>query len=235
MSRVSGTQPDCPVPSSSPERLADITSGPPGPASFSPLAPGHRPPSPWRPPKAAAASWGPLSCHGPRAAPGARRGQPLRSGAASRMPGSGLDTRPPLQLSLKWQGLVNEASRRPAPTAVMLTEVPAPGWQRTHSARQRHRRPRERTRVDPTEACASSAVISTAIRQGNLLGLLTPGRLTRRWAFRTTGTRTEQEERELGKGRTSGAGGPRLSARGARGYTGRKGQLGKQGRASQST
>ena len=165
MSRVSGTQPDRPVPSSSPERLADVTSGPPGSASFSPLAPGHRPPSLWPPPKAAAASWGPLSCHGPWAAPGARRGQALRSGAASRMPGSGLDTRPPLRLSLKRQGRVNEASRRPAPTAVVLTEVPAPGRQRTHSAQQRHRRPLAWARVGPAEACASEAVSSTAVRQ----------------------------------------------------------------------
>lgn len=86
-----------------PEHLGDVTSGPLGSASFSPLAPGNRPSLLWPPPEAAAASWGPLSCHGPRAAPGAQGGHRLLSAAASSswILGSSLNVRPPLHVSLK--------------------------------------------------------------------------------------------------------------------------------------
>lgn len=86
-----------------PGSLGDVTSGPLGSASFSPLAPGNRPSLLWPPPEAAAASWGPLSCHGPWAAPGAQGGHRLLSAAASSswILGSSLNVRPPLHVSLK--------------------------------------------------------------------------------------------------------------------------------------
>ena len=87
----------------SPGGLGDVTSGPLGSASFLPLAPGNRPSLLWPPPEAAAASWGPLSRHGPRAAPGAQQGHRLLSAAASSswILGSSQNVRPPLHVSLK--------------------------------------------------------------------------------------------------------------------------------------
>lgn len=93
---------------SCPGGAGNVISSAPVSASFSRLAPGSQAPSLWPRPEAAVAFCVPLSCHGPRAVPGVRPGQPLCPDAVSfsLIWNSGLHAGPPVHLSLKRQGHV---------------------------------------------------------------------------------------------------------------------------------